>query len=364
MKRRIIAIGIALVMALSLAACAGKSSEPSSATEETSGAPGIEETTTEETAEESETAQTSMEQADSSAMLDYLKDVKPERDLQIGLSLGHRDEFGSKLEAAIVAEAERLGVKIVTVDANNSSNTQMSHIQQFSGQGVDAIVAKLVTTDMGPQVIKAAEGIPVAFVNITPVEDLTGTGCTKVGSRETEAGKFQGDFIGNYFKEKGAENVRYVMMRGTLGLSFTTDRSDSAEAALKAIFPNAEMVHDDTGEYDRAKAQNKMQTFLGTNREFDCVFANNDEMAIGCVLAMRQSGLDTGEILVVGIDGTPNGLDSMADGGLAMTVYQDANKQGQTAIQAAIAMANGDEVDAEIVVPFLPITPDNMEDFR
>ncbi|MGI6546583.1 MAG: hypothetical protein ACOX2M_09260 [Fastidiosipilaceae bacterium] len=58
--------------------------------------------------------------------------------------------------------------------------------------------------------------------------------------------------------------------------------------SLPFQIPNAEMLHDDTGEYDRARAQNKMRTFLGTNREFDCVFANNDEMAIGCVPAMRS----------------------------------------------------------------------------
>ena len=50
-----------------------------------------------------------------------------------------------------------------------------------------------------------------------------GTNCTKVGSKELEAGQFQGEFLSNYFNKKGVDKVNYVMMQGTLGLGHTTD---------------------------------------------------------------------------------------------------------------------------------------------
>ncbi|MGI6546585.1 MAG: substrate-binding domain-containing protein [Fastidiosipilaceae bacterium] len=361
MKKRIFALAIAAVMAVSLVACGGGSKEETTVAEKTTAA--AEETTAAD-AEET-TAAAADDELDSSAQLAKLESVKPNKEgFKLGLALGWRDEFGSKLEAAIEAEAKALGLSVTSVDANSNANTQIGQIQQFAGQGVDAIVTKLVTTDMGKEVLAAAGDVPVAFVNINPDDDLTGTGSTKVGSNNLEAGSLQGEFLADFFTKKGVDNVRYVMMQGTLGLSYTTERTNGSQDALKAVFPNAEMVYDDTGEYDRAKAQNKMQTFLGTGKEFDAVICNNDEMAIGCIVAMEAVGIDPQEVPVVGIDGTPAGLDSMESGGISMTVYQDAVGQGSTAVRAAVALANGDDVNSNIYVPFIPITPDNMAEFK
>ncbi len=365
MKKRIFALAIAAVMAMSLVACGGGSEKETTVADETTAATTAEaEETTAAEAEET-TAAAADDELDSSEQLAKLETVKPNKEgFKLGLALGWRDEFGSKLEAAIMAEAEALGLSVTSVDANSNANTQIGQIQQFSGQGMDAIVTKLVSTDMGPEILNAAGDVPVAFVNINPDEDLTGTGSTKVGSNNLEAGSLQGEFLADYFTEKGVDNVRFVMMQGTQGLSYTTERTNGAQNALKAVFPNAELIYDGVGEYDRAEAQNMMQTFLGTSKEFDAVICNNDEMAIGCISAMESAGLDPKEIPVVGIDGTVTGLDSMASGGIAMTVYQDAVGQGATAVKAAVALANGDDVDANIYVPFLPITPDNMADFQ
>lgn len=356
MKKRLIALVTTAIMLFSLGAC-GKETEETTTAEATT-------SKIESSVSETVGSEDKANDSDSSAQLAKLAEVKPNGKYKMGLALGWRDEFGSKLEAAITAEAKKLGVEIISVDASNNANTQISQIQQFSGQGLDAAIVKLVTTDMGLQVIDAAGDMPVVFVNINPVEDLSGKNATKIGSNNLEAGRLQGEFLADYFTEKGVEKVRYVMMQGTLGLSYTTERTEAAQEALKKVFPNAEKVLDVTGEYDRAKGQNQMQTFLGTAEEFDCVICNNDEMAIGVVSAMESAGLNPQEIPVVGIDGTPAGLDSMEANGISMTVYQDANGQGANAVRAAVAFANGDDVEPEINVPFLKITPDNMAEFR
>lgn len=184
-----------------------------------------------------------------------------------------------------------------------------------------------------------------------------------MGSNELEAGRFQGEFLANYFNEKGVDKVNYVMMQGTLGLGHTTDRTAAAHEYIGKGKFQATCIYEDTAEYDRAKAQNKMQTFIGTGQAFDAVICNNDEMALGCIEAMKSAGLDLSQIPVVGIDATPAGLTAMQAGDLAMTVFQDAAGQGASGIRAAIKLANGETVPPRIYVPFVAVTPQNMGDY-
>ncbi|HHX37767.1 MAG TPA: substrate-binding domain-containing protein [Clostridiaceae bacterium] len=364
MKKRILAALLAGAMVFGLAACGGGDKE----TEETTAA----ETTTEEATDaESETEKETTTEADAaddaSSAGSYVKDdlgeVVPNEPYKLGLTIGWRDQFLSQLESAVIENAKLMGCEITSVDANNNANDQLGHIQNFVGQGVDAIICVLAKTENAQQVIDAAGDTPVVFVNIVPEMDLTGMNATKVGSDELQAGQFQGEFLTEYFKEKGQDDVKYVLLQGTLGLNHTTARTNAAHDTLAASGLNVECVYEDTAEYDRAKAQNKMQTYLGTNPEFDCVIANNDEMALGAIEAMKSVGVDPAEIPVVGIDATPSALQAMEAGELAMTVFQDAKGQGAGGIRAAVLMANGEDVPPQIYIPFIPVTPDNMAEF-
>ena len=121
-----------------------------------------------------------------------------------------------------------MGIELVAVDANLNANTQISQIQTFASQGVDAIICNAVMTENGDQIMATAGDIPVAFVNILPTADLTGKKATKIGSNEREAGLFQAEFLSDFFKAKGKTDINYVMMQGILGLFYTIDRTGSA----------------------------------------------------------------------------------------------------------------------------------------
>ncbi len=363
--KRVIGFLLAGVISLGLVACGGQGSEQQAEnsaeqTQAETNAGG-----TDETAAKAGGKSSLFDVADGDPdNPDKLGEVKPGKDYKLGLCLGWRDEFGSGLEAAIIAAAEAYGCEITSVDANNNANNQISQVQTFVSQGCDGIIVKMVDTENAEQILNVAGDVPITFVNIVPKIDLAGTNSTKVGSNEREAGTFQAEFLIDYFKKKGVDKVRYVMLQGTLGLGHTTDRTNAANETLAAAEGiDFELVYEDTAEYDRSKAQNKMQTYLGTNPEFDAVICNNDEMAIGATVAMKSAGMDLSDLPVCGIDATPAGLKAMADGDIAMSVYQDANGQGLTAVRAAIVQANGNSIEPLIYVPYQPVTPDNMADY-
>lgn len=364
MFKKFVTILMTGVLAVSAVACGG-----GSAPAETTAAPSVAVSSAAPAASKADESKPAESKAaspggTSQEEKDQLGEVKAAKPYKLGLTIAWRDQFLSALESAVKEEADAQGCELTTVDANQNANTQISQIQTFVSQGCNAIIVVQVNTENAEQIMSAAGDIPVVFVNIVPVIDLTGRKATKVGSNERQAGEFQGQFLINYFKDKGKDPIKYVMMQGTLGLSHTTDRTNAARETLANSDLNFKQVYEDTAEFDRSKAQNKMQTYLGTKPEFDCVICNNDEMALGCIEAMKSAGYDPKKIPVVGIDATPAGLTAMEAGDLAMTVFQDAKGQGFGAIRAAIKMANGDEVPPRIYIPFVPVTPANMAEFK
>ena len=107
----------------------------------------------------------------------------------------------------------------------------------------------------------------------------------------------------------------------------------------------------------------------------DVILSNNDAMALGALEALKQNNVDAANIKVVGIDGTNAGLKAISDGDMAATVYQNAAGQASCGVQAAINLATGAELTADmkyktaqdndsiVWVPFEEITADNVASY-
>ena len=293
------------------------------------------------------------------------------------LIMSLRDEFLSTLEAGAQAAAEEAGVTLATQDAQNDTGKMLQFIESARNAGDDAVLINLVDAATAQQCIEAAGDMKVVFVNRVPEDTsvLTAGSSAAVVSNENQSGGYQGEFLANYFKEKGQTDVRYLMLQGTLGLVHTEQRSASVIQAMKdgglnPIEAAAPLVAD----YDRAVAMDMISPLL-TTTEFDCIIANNDAMALGAVEAMTAQGLDPKSIPIVGIDATVDGVQAIKDGTLAMTVFQDANGQGYGAVQAAVNLIEGnaindgtdyetDETGNIVWVPFEPVTAENVADYE
>jgi hypothetical protein len=100
--------------------------------------------------------------------------------------------------------------------------------------------------------------------------------------------------------------------------------------------------------------------------EFTIVCANNDEMALGAILALKAAGKTLGVdgVLVGGVDATADALASLEAGELATTVFQDASGQGGGGVNAAIMLINGETVEDYVDIPYQLVTLDNIADFK
>jgi ABC-type sugar transport system substrate-binding protein len=283
----------------------------------------------------------------------------------IGVTLYARDQFISTLEQAILAASEKqTDFKVDSQEANNDTQKQAEQIRTFETKGYKSLIVNLVDTSTAQTMISEAGKTPIIFINRRPADNLLKEGTyAYVGSQEYDAGRMQAEFLAGFFKDKADKTLKVVLFMGQLGLENTNERTRSAKEVLEKAGFKLEMVFEDTAEWDRAKAMDKMQTIIGTGAEFDCVIANNDEMALGCIEAMKAAKIDLKKIPVVGIDATDMACQSVKNGEMAATVFQNAAAQGALAMEYAIKAAKGEKFDIFGWVPFEPVTAANVDNY-
>ena len=294
---------------------------------------------------------------------------------KITLIMSQRDEFLSSLEAGAKKAAEELGVNLVTQDANQDESKQIQYVQAAAADGQKAVIVNPINPSACQSIIDAAGDMKVVFVNRVPDDtSILNENAVYVGSDEHTSGKFQGDFLANYFKEQGKTDIKYILLRGIEGQTSTTLRSESVMKALADNGINATETYAKSCLYDRTEAMNQMTNILADkSEEFDCIISNNDSMALGAIEACKTAGVEI-NFPIVGIDATADGRDAIKNGELAMSVFQDPNGQGGGAVAAALNLINGaplnegtsfevDETGFILWVPFEEVTPDNVVDY-
>jgi inositol transport system substrate-binding protein len=277
----------------------------------------------------------------------------------IGVSVSNfNDTFLTYMRDGMAAFAETLpDAELVVVDAKEDAAAQLSQVENFISQGVDAVVIVPVNTEATePMTAALAEaGIPLVYVNRLPAglpEDVV-----FVGSESIDAGIFQMEWIAEQIGGEG--NV--VIMMGKLDNEAAVKRTEGVEQ-VAANFPGIAITKKDTANWSREEGLTLMENWLATGDPIAAVASNNDDMALGALEAIEAAGL-LGEIIVGGVDATPDALAEMEAGRLDVTVFQDANGQGAGSIEAAYKLAKGEEVENRVWIPFQLVTQENYQDF-
>ncbi len=270
------------------------------------------------------------------------------------------DNFLTSVREAITAEAKVRGVTIQAEDANDDTGKQISQIQNFIAQKVDAIIVNPVDTSATPKMtqLAVAAKIPLVYVNRKPEDKVLPAGVAFVGSNEKVSGVLEGEELVKCLNGKG--NI--VVMQGQLSNNAALDRTADIEEVM-AKHPDIKIVEKQTAEWDRNKAIDLMNNWITTGAKLNGVAANNDEMAIGAILALKQAGVDPKTMCIGGIDATADGLNEVRNGNLYVTVFQNAKGQGKGAVDAALSLIKGEAVPSFVDVPFEKVTKDNYKSY-
>ena len=155
---------------------------------------------------------------------------------------------------------------------------------------------------------------------------------------------------------------RVAIMVGELASNGAQLRTKAVEMVV-AKYPGMKIVEKQVGNFQRERGLDLMNNWLTAGAAIDAVASNNDEMAIGAIMAIQQAGVAAGKILVGGVDATPDALAEVAKGTLAVTVFQNARGQARGALDAAVKLSHGEPVDSFVSIPFELVTRENYKGF-
>ncbi|MGL4523896.1 MAG: galactose ABC transporter substrate-binding protein [Spirochaetia bacterium] len=306
------------------------------------------------------------------------------------------DTFMSGVRRAVEGAAEGRAM-VLTQDSQNQQATQNDLVDNFLTQGVDALIVNPVDRTAAAVLISKARSrdVPIVFINREPeVSDIESwERVYYVGAKAADSGVMSTEILIDYFNaNKGADLngdgvVQYVVLTGEPGHQDAVLRTQAytdtfASSRASGGLAGQELMRD-TGMWDRGRAQEKMAAMLAAfPGRIEAVLANNDDMALGAIEALKQAGYFTpnGKFMpVIGIDATAPGLDAIENGTLLGTVLNDAVSQGTDALNVAVALVNGEDpangVSAALTgadgtgsgryvwVPYRKVTKENYRNF-
>lgn len=281
----------------------------------------------------------------------------------IGVSMANSDTFLTVLRKGIEKAAGDAGQPVQIEIADDDVSKQLSQIQNFIAAKVDAVIVNAVDTSATAPMTKLANdaGIPIVYVNRQPIDvDALGAKGAFVASNEADSGTLETKEICRLLGGKGD----ILVMVGDLGNQAAVMRTkDVHDVIATPECAGMKILDEQTAVWDPVKAQDLMTNWIAAGHKPAAVVANNDNMAIGAINAMKAAGWDMKDVVVGGVDATQEALAYMKAGDLDVTVFQDAFGQGAGAVDAAIKLAKGEKVETKVWIPFQLVTPANMDQF-
>lgn len=248
-----------------------------------------------------------------------------------------------------------LGAEPVIMDAQNDMERVLSSMEDLLVAGVDAVSVYSFSPDLDARVAQMARdaGIPIVFENAIPADHVQRDGV--VVATYYDIGYAVAEFIG--YRYPGS---RFVFIMGQPGMNITEPYVDGINDAI-AGGVNAQMVATAPTTWTAETALNATQDILQSGLEFDVIFANNEQIALGVLSALREANLE-GQIPIVATGGSPLGIEMLRAGDLDATIGAPTSFMGMKAAQKLYTLVNGGTVDAITHVPLLPATIDNVDD--
>jgi len=286
------------------------------------------------------------------------EDAIYERMFVVGVSWQGVTPYGNRMKTLLIKFAEEADyeIRFIWMDGENNAEKQISQIENFIAHKVDLILLNPCSYyDLGSAVNAANDaGIPLITM-ITRVYEQER--CTSfVGSDHKESALVQGTMVNDYLKQRGT----IAILEGTVGIDAQLSRSEGYKQVLGQN-PMLEVIASQPAFWEQDEAYVIVENWIHNGICPDVIMSQSDSMALGALEAVTEAGLEK-QIRVFGIDGDREAVQSVRDGGMEGTVFQDAYSQIKYVFQCFDIIRNGGVPEKEYLVPFIALNKDNIDD--
>ena len=309
------------------------------------------------------------------------------------------DTYGSTVRKGMMDWAEKVGAELgVTInldmqDAGDDMSKQVEECDQLISKNPDFVIINLAEPAGGQVLVDKlkAANIPFLFYNIPPSEEtydsvVKETGSFFVGTLPREAGDMQGEILADLWAadpaaidKNGDGVIQFVEFKGVANNPEAIARTQYSEETARELGVPLEMVTDIiVADWDTGKANDAMKATWAAHPEIELVFANNDDMALGVIGALNETGYNTGNegdkfITVIGVDATEAAIEAIKAGRMTASVKQDGDAMGEANIRFMMNyLLNGawfegldqyklNDDGCSVYIPYAKITQDALK---
>ncbi|MCK8913915.1 ribose ABC transporter substrate-binding protein RbsB [Haemophilus influenzae] len=237
-------------------------------------------------------------------------------------------------------KADELGYKLVVLDSQNDPAKELANVEDLTVRGAKILLINPTDSE--------AVGNAVAIANLKHIPVITldrgaakGNVVSHIASDNIAGGKMAGDFIA----QKLGDNAKVIQLEGIAGTSAARERGEGFKQAIDAHKFN--VLASQPADFDRTKGLNVTENLLASKGDVQAIFAQNDEMALGALRAVKAANK---KVLIVGFDGTDDGVKAVKSGKMAATIAQQPELIGSLGVVTADKILKGEKVEAKIPV--------------
>jgi len=280
------------------------------------------------------------------------------------------------------AQQENMDITTTVMYSGKNQLVQNDQVEDFIERGYDVICVNIVDRTDATVIIEKAKSadVPIIFFNREVVEDDLNRfdKLYYVGAKAEESGIIQGEIVLEALKEKFEQVdlnqdgvIQYVMLEGEAGHQDAIVRSRVSVETIINGGVELERLGDEMANWDRQQAHTKLTALLqGYPRQIELVIANDDNMALGAVDALKEFGVQTMP-MVVGVNGQQEALEAIAAGDIDGTALNNAKEKGRVIAMMATSIARYGQVDKSIeltdgkyyFVPYEKIDKNNVDSY-
>ncbi len=294
------------------------------------------------------------------------------------------EDIRHNIEENLLQIEQDQNIDIVFTVAYSSKNqlVQNEQVEDFIDKGYDVVCVNLVDrTDTSVIIEKAKSAdVPIIFFNRELVEDdlKRFDKLYYVGAKPEESGRIQGEIVLSTWEDRKEELdlngdgvIQYVMLEGEAGHQDAIIRSRVSVETIIDGGVELERLGDEIANWDRQQAHTKVTAILqGYPRQIELIIANDDNMALGAMDALKEFGVMSMP-LIVGVNGQLEALEAIEAGDIEGTALNNAKEKGKIIAKLATALGTKGKPPKDLslsdgkyyYVPYERINKQNVYDY-
>ncbi|MBK5074943.1 ribose ABC transporter substrate-binding protein RbsB [Budviciaceae bacterium CWB-B4] len=244
-------------------------------------------------------------------------------------------------------KADELGYNLIVLDSQNNPAKELGNVQDLTVRGTKLLLINPTDSDAVGNAVLMANKAKIPVVTLDRAANK-GEVASHVASDNVAGGKMAGEFIA----KKLGNDAKVIQLEGITGTSAARERGEGFKQSM-TDHP-FKLLASQPADFDRTKGLNVMQNLLTAHADVQAVFAQNDEMALGAMRALQTAGKK--DVLIVGFDGTNDGIKAVKSGRMSATIAQQPELIGSMGVEVADKILKGEKVEASNPVALKLIT--------